>query len=305
MSEYFYRNSFKFASMKYSKYVALLVFVSFTFKSKPAYQIFSGEKSKSIDFDKMIKGLKDADVIFFGENHNDPICHWLELQVLKVLGETTGKKVILGAEMFETDNQLLLDEYISGLIREDHFINESKAWDNYKTDYAPIINYAKSNGIPVVATNIPRRYANLVARSGLEGLDELQDEAKHYIVPLPFEINYELSSYKEVSSMMGGHMGPHTNGINRMVNAQAIKDATMAHFISTNWEEGSVFYHLNGSFHSKNKEGIVYYLQKQNPDLNIVTISVIEQEDIQNLADDNKGQADYIIAVPSDMTKTY
>ena len=305
MSQFFYRTSFKFEIMKYFLLFILLGLLTTANKSKPTYQIFTGEKGKSVDFDKMMKGLKEADVIFFGENHNNPICHWLELQVLKELDAITGKQVIIGAEMFETDDQLLLDEYLSGLIREDHFINESKVWDNYQTDYAPIVNYAKSNSLPFIATNIPRRYASIVARIGLEGLDELQDEAKQYIVPLPFTIDYELSTYKEMSSMMGGHMAAHQNGMNRMVDAQAIKDATMAHFIATNWTSGSVFFHLNGSFHSKNKEGIIHYLSKQKPGLNILTISMVEQENISELHDENKGQADYMIAVPSDMTKTY
>lgn len=290
--------------MKYPLILLLVLFVFTANKPKPAYQIFLGEKAKSIDFDKMMKGLKDADVVFFGEIHDNSICHWLQLQVLKSLDETTGKNVIVGAEMFEADDQLILNEYLNGLIREDHLKRETKVWDNYETDYAPMVDYAKANNLPFIATNIPRRYANIVARNGLEGLEGLDDEAKKYMVPLPIEVDDELSSYKEIAGMMAGHMG-HGLGGSNLVNAQAIKDATMAFFVAQNLVSGSVFYHINGSFHTKNKEGIVHYLQKSRPKLQIVTITVVDQEAIDDLAEENLGLADYIIAIPGDMIKTY
>ena len=275
------------------------------FKPRPAYQIFTGEKAKSVDFDKMMKGIKDADIVFFGENHNNSICHWLQLQVLKELGDATGKQAMIGAEMFESDNQLILNEYLAGLIKEDHLKKEAKVWDNYETDYAPIVEFAKEYQLPFIATNVPRRYANIVARNGLDGLNRLEDEAKKYIAPLPIKVDYDLSSYKEIAEMMAGHMGGSKDGGKNMVDAQAIKDATMAHFIAENWEAGKVFYHLNGSFHSKNKEGIIAFLRQAKPDLNVMTITVVDQENLDKLEEENLGLADYVIAIPADMTKTY
>jgi uncharacterized iron-regulated protein len=289
--------------MNYFKYLLLLaVLLFFSFKPKPSYRIFDGNKGKDIDFSKMMKGMRKADVIFFGESHNNSICHWLQLQVLKEL-VANGEDVIVGAEMFEADAQLVLNEYLQDLIKEAHLKKEGKVWNNYQTDYAPIVEFAKENDFPVIATNIPRRYANLVARQGLDALNELEDEAKQYIAPLPIEVDYALRSYKEISSMMNGHMG-HNQGTN-MIDAQAIKDATMAHFIAENYSKGSVFYHLNGSFHSKYKEGIVYFLSQKRPNLEVVTITVVDQKEIDNLDPDHIGLADYVIAIPADMTKTY
>jgi uncharacterized iron-regulated protein len=283
----------------------LLFFVFGAFKPMPAYQIFSGDKSKSIDFDKMMKGLKKADVVFFGETHNNSLCHWLQLQVLKNLKEASAKEVVVGTEIFEADDQLILNEYMAGLIKEANFREEAKLWPNYNTDYAPILEFAKKNELDFIATNIPRRYASMVARNGLKSLEQLDEEAIKYIAPLPIEVNYELSSYKEVMNMMGSHMAHGKSGKNNMIDAQAIKDATMAHFISENLSDGKLMFHINGSFHSKNKEGIVYYLQKARPELNIVTITMVEQEEINELEEENQSLADYIIAIPVDMTRTY
>lgn len=291
--------------MKYPLFF-ILPFLFFSANGpKHAYQIFTGDKAKRTDFEKMMKGLKDADVVFFGESHNNSICHWLQLQVLKSLGETTGKDVIVGAEMFESDDQLVLNEYLNDIIKEEHLKKEAKVWDNYKTDYAPLVEYAKTNHLPFIATNIPRRYANLVARNGLEALNDLDERAKEYMVDLPIEVDRELPSYKEMAGMMAGHMGHGNIGTENMVNSQAIKDATMAYFIHQNLSDGSVFFHINGSFHTKNHEGIVYYLQKSKPELKVVTITVVDQDDISELLKDNHGLADYVIAIPSDMTKTY
>ena len=200
---------------------------------------------------------------------------------------------------------MILGEYMAGLIKEDHLKKEAKIWDNYNTDYAPIMNFAKENEYPFIATNVPRRYANIVSRKGLDGLDKLNDEAKKYIAPLPIDIDYEQSSYKEIAKMMAGHMGTSKDGGKKMVNAQAIKDATMAHFISENYESGKVFYHLNGSFHSKSKEGIISFLKQSNPELNIVTITVVDQENVEELEEEHIELADFVIAIPADMTKTY
>lgn len=289
--------------MKNTLLFILIFCVIGAFKPKPTYQIFTGDKSKTIDFDKMMDGLKDADVVFFGESHNNSMCHWLQLQVLKSLGVASGKDVIVGAEMFESDDQLVIDEYLHGIIKEAHFKKEVKLWPNYKTDYAPLVNFAKKNDLPFIATNIPRRYASIVSSKGLAGLDQLDKEAKKYIAPLPIEVDYELPGYKEVASMAAMHM-TNIDSLN-MVGAQAIKDATMSHFISTNLSEGKVMIHFNGSFHSQNREGIVHYLQKDKPELKIVTITMVSQEEINELEEENQSLADYIIAIPDDMTSTY
>jgi len=282
----------------------LIMLISGAFGSKPAYRIFDGEKSKAMDYDKMIKQLSDADVVFFGELHNNSIGHWLELQVLKSLAEEKHNEVVMGAEMFETDAQLVLNEYLSGQIKEDHLLKEGKVWPNYKTDYAPLVNYAKEHNIPFIATNIPRRYASIVSRDGLEGLDKVTEQGQQYIAPLPITVDYEIPSYKEMEAMMGGQM-PSAHGGKTMVDAQAIKDATMAHFISVNLSPGRIFYHVNGSFHSKDKEGIIWYLKKSNPELRISTITLVEQDSIDSVEEDYKNEADFIIVVPTDMTKTY
>jgi len=268
-------------------------------QEKAAYRLFDSG-GKEVRYDKMIRELENAEVVFFGEQHNDPISHWLELQVMESLYEKN-MQLTLAMEMFEADDQLVLNEYLHGVIEERHLLAEAKMWDNYKTDYKPLVEFAKEKKLPVVASNIPRRYANLVYRKGIQALDSLSAEGKQWIAPLPIEIELELPGYKSMITAMGPHASAGTAA--NMARSQASKDATMAYFILKN-KQGLV-YHINGAYHSQNGEGIIWYLKKMQPGLKIATIHVAEQTDIEKLDDVNKKTADFIICVPKDMTKTY
>lgn len=266
---------------------------------KPAYIIYNS-KGEQVDYSEMIKQLKKADVAFFGELHNNPISHWLQLEVTKDLYKAKKADLVLGAEMFEADNQLILDEYLADMISKSNFKKEAKLWPNYDTDYQPLVEFAKGNKLDFIATNIPRRYASTVFKKGIEYLDSLPDASKKYIAPLPIKVDLELESYKSMLEMMRGH-GENTN----FPKAQAIKDATMAHFILKNWKKGQLFLHYNGAFHSDIYEGINWYIKDQRKKTKIATISTVEQDDVSSLLEENKGKADFIICVPSSMTKTH
>ena len=251
----------------------------------------------------MLKDLSNADIVLFGELHDNPICHWLELEVAKDIYTTKKENTVLGAEMYESDNQLILDEYLSGLIKKKHFTTEAKVWPNNKTDYQPLVDFAKENEIRFIAANVPRRYANLVARKGLEELGKLSPEQLKYIAPLPIKIDLELPAYKMFLDMGMGHGNEMTP--EKMAKSQAVKDATMAHFILQNWKEGQTFIHYNGTYHSDNFESISWYLKQANPELKIATLSSVEQEKLDKLSEENLNLGNYILALPESMTKTY
>ncbi|MCG8579300.1 MAG: ChaN family lipoprotein [Bacteroidales bacterium] len=246
----------------------------------------------------MIKSLNETDIVLFGEYHNNPISHWLELEVTKSLYSANNGHLVMGAEMFEADNQLIIDEYMNDIISVKKFEAECRLWRNYDTDYEPLIRFAKDSAIHFVASNIPRRYASVVHKKGIEKLDELSDLAKTYIAPLPIQFDPDSVLIAKMGGMMGKSPLP-------IAKAQAIKDATMAYFITENLKDGHVFIHFNGSFHSDDDGGIRKYLQIYKPGIDVKTITTVSQDDIENLDEAYIGKADYIICVPSDMTKTY
>ena len=263
---------------------------------KHAYKLFNA-KGKEIKYSKLLKQASEADVILFGEFHDNPIHHWLQIELTKDLYELD-TNLVLGAEMMEADNQLIIDEYLQGFYNEKKVISEGKTWPNFETDYLPLLEFAKEKQCSFIATNVPRRYASMVYHFGIDTLNYVSNNAKNYIAPLPISIDTTLSSYREMKAMSMGHGGDN------LVASQAIKDATMAYFIFKNIKPDGMFIHYHGVYHSKNYEGIYWYLKQINPELKIVTIGCEEQDEISDLKE-NYDEADFIILTPSHLTKTH
>lgn len=277
-----------------------LLMVSVVSAQVQPYKIFTSE-GKEISFEKMSKSLQKTDVVLFGELHNNAIAHYFQVKVAKSLHADKSKKLIIGAEMFERDQAEILQNYLKGKLDEKEFEKEARLWNNYKTDYKPLLNFAKENNINYVATNVPRRYASLVYKKGVEALDTLSMQEKSWIAPLPFPYDKNLPGYVKMMEMFKDSNHANEN----FPKSQAIKDATMAHFLVTELQPNSIFLHLNGSYHSDNFEGIAWYVNKYNKNLQIQTISVVEQADVMKLEKEHFKKATFIIAVDADMPKSY
>ena len=265
-------------------------------KDKPAYVLYNS-KGKKVGYDKMLKALLKQEVVLFGEIHNNPISHWLELKITQACGEK--RAIRLGAEMFERDNQEPLNHYLNGKLTAKGLDSSARLWKNYKTDYAPLVNYAKEKKLSFVATNVPRKFASMVSKGGFEALIPLQSLEKTWIAPLPIAYDANLPGYQKMLTLMGDHASPN------MPKAQALKDATMAYSILEHMKKDELFIHYHGSYHSEFHEGIMWYLQKSRADMRIATIATVTQKDIQSLLPEHLNKADYIICVEEDMTGTY
>jgi uncharacterized iron-regulated protein len=286
------------------KNVLLLSLILITLLSmkadKPAYRLFD-QNGRKTTYKELIKDASEADIVFFGELHDNPICHWLEYEITADLYSEKGKNLVLGAEMFETDNQLIVNEYLAGLVKEKSFETEARLWPNYKTDYKRLLNFARDSSLAFIATNIPRRYAAMVNKSGFEILNTLDKSALQFMAPVPINYDSTLACYVDMIKMMGDAPAHVTRNIAR---AQAMKDATMAHFILQNFTKGKTFLHFNGSYHSDRFQSIIWYLLKSNPALKIITISSVEQKDLDDLEKKSEGLGSYIVVVPESMSKS-
>lgn len=280
----------------YSVLFALLVGTVFASEGQP-YQIYNA-KGKKVTYKQMIKTLGKSDVVLFGEYHNNSLGHWLQLKVTESLGAK--QELVLGAEMFEADNQEGLSNYVAGQSSEEDFAKEVRLWNNYKGDYRPLVEYAKQQHFPFIATNVPRRYASLLFKGGMEALDTLRVEEKAWIAPLPFPYDPELPGYKEMLTMFDAD---HVN--ENLPKAQAIKDATMAHFIQSNSTPNKLFIHYNGSYHSNNYEGIFWYLKNYAPQLKVATITMVEADQVGNFEKLNLGLADFILVIDANILKSF
>lgn len=265
-------------------------------QNKMPYQIFD-KKGKKVSYQKVLKAAEKSEVVLFGEYHDNSVVHWLQLELTKDLAEK--KPLVLGAEMIEADNQKQLNQYLKGEINQKQLDTTARLWNNYKTDYKPLVDFAKAKSFPFIATNVPRRYASMVFKKDFSGLDDLSPEEKVWIAPLPIPFDINLPGYQKMLEMMGGHAGE------KMPKAQALKDATMAYFIIQNLKSGTVFVHYNGTYHSDFFEGINWYINQYRKETKTVTIATVEQKNINQLKPEHLNKADFILVIDEDVTKTY
>jgi uncharacterized iron-regulated protein len=164
--------------------------------------------------------------------------------------------------MFESGNQLVVNEYLKGLYTDDKMTPEiTQLWSNYQTDYRPLVDFAKENNLRFIATNIPRRYASMINKMGIKALKELSPEALALIGPdLEKYFDPTAKAYAEMP-LRWGHIPQ--NMLN-MQTAQASKDATMAYFSVKNFNQGDLLFHFEGSYHSNYQQGIIWWINKIN-----------------------------------------
>ena len=226
--------------------------------SVPDGVIHSGDDI--VTCEAMINSLQNADVVFVGEKHDDAFAHDWELFLWQSLASD---ERALALEMFETDVQLLLDSYLAGEITREEFLAGSRPWGNYDTDYSPMVEYAREGGFSVIAANVPRMYAAMVARSGFASV--LSEPGFENL-----SIDSSSTLYREMFLATMEAMGDQMHGMpldpENMYRAQLLKDAVMASSI-----EGRSVVFICGSFHSDFHSGIPDQLSSDS----FLTVSIL------------------------------
>lgn len=271
--------------------------------AQEAYQIYNND-GEAVSFEQMTKNLSKSDIVFFGEIHNQPISHWLTLELINAM-HAKSDSIIFGMEMFERDQQQVLDELSDGFFGIEKLGDYTKVWSNFETDYKPIVKYCLDNNVPLIASNIPRRYASFVYSHGLDSLYS-QDIPSTLLPKKDFIIDTTLASYAEIQDMAAqiGHGGGN------LLAAQAIKDVMMAesiieYYTGSGKNANIQFIHLNGVFHTKNKEGINWYVHQLNNNLTSAVISCYEVENVEQFQVKKDDFADYYIQINQGITKSY
>ncbi|AMP99465.1 Putative lipoprotein [Pedobacter cryoconitis] len=239
-----------------------------------SYQIFETKTRKTISVEELVKNMKKVDVLFFGEEHNDSIGHVLEAQIFSQMSQTY-PGTTLSLEMFPTDVQPVLNEYLAHVISEKNFIKEARAWNNYK-DYRPLIELAKANKTDVIGANAATRYSNAVTFSGLNKLNDFPVTSKEFLPPLPIDTATG-RYYDKFIETLGGH----DMGGMKIFQTQNLWDASMAWSIAkyNKLNPKKKIFQVNGRFHSDEKLGTFAQLRKYAPKLNLVNISCFAAKD--------------------------
>lgn len=251
------------------------------------HRAFDTDRNRFSDFEAMLAELARADVVFLGEQHDDPRTHRLQLAVLEGLARRREGHIVLSLEMFERDVQPSLDTYLAGTSTEAEFLASSRPWPNHRADYRPLVEFSRSLGWPVIAANVPRRLAQVVSRRGLIALDSLSDADRAFVATArscPRDAYQQ--RFAETMGDMSGHGMQMTKEqsdamVQRFYEAQCLKDETMAEsIVQARSTHNTLVVHANGSFHSDYRLGTAERVKRRLPKARIAVVSFVPVADL-------------------------
>ena len=224
--------------------------------------VMNARSQKPVEMNRLLDDLARYDVIFLGELHDNDAGHVFQLSVIQGLVDR-GLNVVVSMEQFERDVQGVVDDYVSGRTTEEQFLEHSRPWKNYEKHYRPIVELARSQKIPVLAGNVPRRLAADVSQNRTASSADQ--------VFLPRTTTAPRDAYWEhFMDSMKGHGG--TEDDDKMASfyaAQCLKDDAMAEsitdYLDTNPHLPRVVIHLCGKFHSDHGLGTVSRVLERKP----------------------------------------
>jgi uncharacterized iron-regulated protein len=269
-------------------------------------RVYDTHRKAFTDFESMLADLGRADVVFVGEQHDDPGTHRLELAMLEGLTRR-GTSLVLAMEMFERDAQPAIDRYVAGTETEEQFLGASRPWPRYATDYRPSVEFARAHRIPIVASNVPRRIASDVAKNGIGVLESLGSD-RHLAAAEP-HCPMKGDYYDRFAKMMREHPGSANSAASqnrerddRFYFAQCLKDETMGESIATTVQaepaaSRTAIVHLNGAFHSDFGQGAAESARRRLPGRRIVIVSILPTDnlDAPGPGKDERKRADYLV----------
>ena len=245
-----------------------------------AAQFSDVQSGKNLTAAQLASKLQKYDVVFFGEYHDQSEIHQYELELLEAMYKAKGEKLALSMEMFEADNQSKLNNFLADTLSEENFLAASRPWPNYRTDYAPLVNFAKEKKMPVIAANVPRFLAAHVAKNNAstEGVEAQYQQwlPKHTYAP---EGAYKEKFYAQMSSPAAPMKMPPQR-LAAVYAAQCLKDDKMAESIAAfaDAHQNMQILHINGCFHSDAHLGTAQKLEALRPELKVAVITPLERK---------------------------
>jgi uncharacterized iron-regulated protein len=273
----------------------------------PESRFYDVAAKRYVDFTTVVNAAAAADIVFFGEQHDDPATHRAELALLAAIGARR-PNLVVSLEMFERDVQPVVDSYLAGRITEAEFLAKTRPWARYGTDYRALVELARAHGWPVVAANVPRRIASAVNRSGLRVLDSLPPADRVLAArenACPRDLYFERFAREVRSHSPAGGTGAPTDSaagaaaVMRMYEAQCVKDETMGESIATALARagrGAIVVHFNGAFHTDMGLGTAARARQRAPRARSLLVTAVPVADPAR-ADSASvaGRADFVI----------
>lgn len=271
------------------------------------YRLFDPATGKTVSVATAAQTLARADVVFLGESHRHPGNHLAQMALFRAIHQIENNTA-LSLEQFERDVQPVLDQYLAGEIGEATLRDKGRAWDNYPVSYRPLVEYAKANGLAVIAAEAPNMVVRCVGRQGPGFLDTIPADKRSWAATT---LNLDAGPYKDRFVEFAGGSGSHgepsgeddkvSDAVLRSFAGQVTRDETMAEsiYLHIDANPGRTVVHLNGSFHSAAFLGTAERVKWNRPNLQIAVVHPIEVEDANapSVPEDKLGEGTYLLLI--------
>ncbi len=232
---------------------------------------------RTLTLKQLAQEIKNNQVIYIGENHDNSSHHLVQLYIIKTL-YNQNKRIAIGMEMFQSKFQDVVNEYIFGNMSEQQFLDKTeynKRWGYDYSLYKPIIDFAKTNNIPVIALNIECEVIKDISKKGISKL-HASDLNK-----LPKHIDFTNNKYRKfLYKIFKDHPNQNKKAFEQFYSIQLVWDEYMAEridsFLRQNKEYQVVI--LAGNGHIVHGYGIPQRLFKRNKIAYTAILNDVEYE---------------------------
>lgn len=262
--------------------------------------MFRGDTGDRLDWYALSAGIRWADIVIVGEQHDDANAHVVQEAIV---GETIAAwpGTAVSMEMLERDEQPTVDAYLRGEITRAEFIERTGSadwaskgsWDGF---YQPVVEAARRGGCPVVAANAPRRFVKMARTEGYDALRALPP-GDRALFSLPERDAPEAYRARFKDFMESGGAEHDDEHVDRVMLAQRLWDSTMADSIVralAGLPRNAKVVHLVGQFHSEYDGGLVSEIQARAPWAKVLTVTVQKGES-RALREEDRGKADVVV----------
>lgn len=277
-----------------------------------AAPISSGWDASSVSWEAMVAAAAGAEVVIIGETHGHRVGLAVGAALWEDLLAREGLRPALSLEFFDRGTQAALDDYLTGLTDEKRFREAAgRSAGNYPEGHRVMVESAKAAGVPVYASNAPRRYSTRAREEGFGSLESLRASQRAlFETPIGASAAGEANSaayrerfFESMEGMLASHGGEDlgeqelAERVEGYFRAQGVWDATMADTIVRALSAGRTpVVHVVGRFHSDFRGGLVEAVWARRPGTRIVTLSMVEGVSIEG---DDRGRADFVVEVGS------
>jgi len=261
-----------------------------------------------VELDKVINDLAGYDAVFIGEAHGHAASHYVQSKIFAGL-HNLNPDMALSMEQFERPAQGVVDDYLAGKIGEETLVHDGKAWPHYRSSYRPLVEYAKYNSLPVIASEIPGNMVSCIGERGPDFLETLEGEPRTWAAE---KLHLEDGDYKDKyyaflaavpSHSVGGDLSEAEKDQKRFYRyaAQVSRDDTMAESLARHMQAnpGRKIMHINGSFHSAGMLGTPERLAMRIPGIKMANVHPVVVSDPANPTFDAKdvGEGQYLLLI--------